>query len=472
MTIIIRYPIGTQVFMSQRSVSMTKDLTTGSPMKLILAFALPTLCGMLFQQFYNLMDTMIVGKLLGAGALAAVGSTSSISFLVIGFCMGVCNGFAIPVAQRMGAREYGQMRRFVANAAYLSALFALVLTVATGLFCRNILVVMRTPADIIDNAYAYIFVIFMGIPATFLYNLLAAVIRSLGDSKTPVYFLALSSFLNIFLDFTLILYFKAGVAGAALATVTSQTVSGLACLVYMRKKYTILRTSKEERRLDGHSCRTLCMMGIPMGLQYSITAIGSIVLQSAVNTLGSTYVAAVAAGAKLFQLLACPYDAMGAAMATYCGQNVGAAKLDRLSQGVRSCSLLGLVYAVIALVGMLLFAPACAMLFLDPGEEQLALLVRLTAQYITTLAAFFFPLALVNILRFSIQGMGYSMFAILAGVLEMLARTAVGSIFVPLFGYTAACFASPAAWLCADLFLLPACIHCIRHLRKLFPATA
>ena len=449
---------------------MTKDLTTGNPMKLILAFALPTLCGMLFQQFYNLVDTMIVGKLLGAQALAAVGSTGSINFFVIGFCMGVCNGFAIPVAQRMGAREYGQMRRFVANAAYLSALFALVLTVATGLFCRNILVVMRTPADIIDNAYAYIFVIFMGIPATFLYNLLAAVIRSLGDSKTPVYFLALSSFLNIFLDFTLILYFKAGVAGAALATVTSQAVSGLACLVYMRKKYAILRTSKEERRLDGRSCRTLCMMGIPMGLQYSITAIGSIVLQSAVNTLGSTYVAAVAAGAKLFQLLACPYDAMGAAMATYCGQNVGAGKLDRLSQGVRSCSLLGLVYALIALGGMLLFAPKCAMLFLDPGEEQLALLVLLTTQYITTLAAFFFPLALVNILRFSIQGMGYSMFAILAGVLEMLARTAVGGVFVPIFGYTAACFASPAAWLCADLFLLPACIHCIRRLRKLFPA--
>ena len=154
---------------------------------------------------------------------------------------------------------------------------------------------------------------------------------------------------------------------------------------------------------------------------------------------------------------------MGAAMATYCGQNVGAGKLDRLSQGVRSCSLLGLVYALIALGGMLLFAPKCAMLFLDPGEEQLALLVRLTTQYITTLAAFFFPLALVNILRFSIQGMGYSMFAILAGVLEML---------VPAIGYTGACFASPAAWLCADLFLLPACIHCIRRLRKLFPAAA
>ena len=346
------------------------------------------------------------------------------------------------------------------------------LTVATGLFCRNILVVMRTPADIIDNAYAYIFVIFMGIPATFLYNLLAAVIRSLGDSKTPVYFLALSSFLNIFLDFTLILYFKAGVAGAALATVTSQTVSGLACLVYMRKKYAILRTSKEERRLDGRSCRTLCMMGIPMGLQYSITAIGSIVLQSAVNTLGSTYVAALTAGTKLQQLLACPYDAMGATMATYCGQNVGACKLDRLGQGIRSCSLMGLGYFFLAFGDMLLFAPQCAMLFLDPAEPQLPLLVRLTSQYVVTLCAFFFPLALVNIVRFSIQGMGYSAFAILAGVLEMAARTAVGSVFVPRFGYTAACFASPAAWLCADLFLLPACIHCIRRLRKLFPSAA
>ena len=285
---------------------MTRNLTTGSPMRLILQFAVPTLLGLLFQQCYNLVDTMIVGKLLGAQALAAVGSTGSINFGVIGFCTGVCSGFAIPVAQQMGAGAFSQMRRYVANAAYLSALFALVLTVATGLGCQDILTLMRTPSDIFAQANSYIFVIFMGIPVTFLYNLLAGILRSLGDSRTPVYFLALSSFLNIFLDFTLILYFKAGVAGAALATITSQTVSGLACLVYMRKKYAILRTGKEERRLDGHSCRTLCMMGIPMGLQYSITAIGSIVLQSAVNTLGSTYVAAVAAGAKLFQLLACP----------------------------------------------------------------------------------------------------------------------------------------------------------------------
>ena len=246
---------------------MTKDLTVGSPMRLIFGFTMPTLFGMLFQQLYNLVDTMIVGKLLGAGALAAVGSTGSINFFVIGFCMGVCNGFAIPVAQRMGAREPSKMRRYVANAAYLAAALALVLTVATGLLCRTILTAMRTPADIFVNAYAYIFIIFMGIPAIILYNLLAGIIRSLGDSKTPVYFLALSSFLNIVLDFTLILWFRAGVAGAAIATVVSQGISGVACLFYMRKKYPILRMTREERRLDSHSCKVLCTMRIPMGLQ-------------------------------------------------------------------------------------------------------------------------------------------------------------------------------------------------------------
>ena len=446
---------------------MTKNWTVGSPMRLILGFALPTLLGMLFQQFYNLMDTMIVGKLLGAQALAAVGSTSSISFFVIGFCTGVCSGFAIPVAQKLGAGDFSRMRRFVANAAYLAAAFAAVLTVATALLCRTILTLMHTPADIFADAYAYIFIIFMGIPTTFLYNLLAGIIRSLGDSRTPVYFLALASFLNIFLDFALILWFEAGVAGAAIATVVSQGISGAACLALMVKKYPVLRMNREERRLNRSACGTLCAMGVPMGLQYSITAIGSIVLQSAVNTLGSTYVAAVAAGTKLFQLLCCPFDAMGATMATYCGQNVGAWKLDRLGQGIRACTVLGAVCAVGCFAGMLLGSDAGAMLFLDPAEPQLELLVSLTSQYIVINTAFFFPLALVNILRFSIQGMGYSVFAILAGVLEMIARAVVAWLFVPPLGYTAACFASPAAWVAADLFLIPACMACIARLRRM-----
>jgi len=227
--------------------------------------------------------------------------------------------------------------------------------------------------------------------------------------------------------------------------------------------------AKEERRLDLHSCRVLCSMGIPMGLQYSITAIGSIVLQSSVNALGSLYVAAVAAGGKVYQLLACPFDALGATMSTYCGQNVGACKLDRLGQGIRSCSVLGLGYSVIAFCAILRFAPQCALLFLDPQELDVILLTQLTTRYIVIQSAFFFPLSLVNIIRFSIQGMGFSTFAILAGVLEMAARTVVGLMLVPAFGYTAACFASPAAWVCADLFLVPASAFCIARLRRLYP---
>ena len=448
---------------------MTKDFTTGNPMRLILGFTLPTLFGLLFQQLYNMVDAMIVGKLLGSQALGAVGSTGSINFFVIGFCLGVCSGFAIPVAQKMGANDYPQMRRFVANAAYLSAFIALVLTVATGVFCRDILTAMDTPADLFEDANAYIFIIFMGIPVIFLYNLLASVIRSLGDSRTPVYFLALSAGLNIVLDLMLILLFDAGVAGAAIATVVSQAVSGIACLVYMVKKFPILRITQEERRPDWDACKGLCAMGLPMGLQYSITAIGSIVMQTAVNALGSVYVSAVATGGKVYQLLACPFDAMGAAMATYCGQNVGADRLERLRPGVRSCALLGLGYSAAALAGMIFLAPQFAMLFLNSNEPGLELLLGLTCQYIITQTVFFFPLALVNILRFSIQGMGFGTFAILAGVLEMAARTVVGHFFVPGIGYTAACFASPAAWICADLFLIPACLGCIAHLRRRNP---
>ena len=445
---------------------MTRDFTHGSPMKLILFFTIPTLFGMLFQQMYNMVDTMIVGRLLGAQALAAVGATGSIGFLVFGFCTGVCGGFAIPVAQRMGAGDYGKMRRYVANAAYLAAILAVTMTALTGVFCERILRAMGTPEDIYRDSYRYIFIIFMGIPTTVLYNLLAGVIRSLGDSKTPVYFLALSSVLNIALDLALILFARMGVAGAALATVIAQAVSALACLMYIRRRFPILRMSRPERKPDPAMAAELLVMGVPMGLQYSITAIGSIVLQTAINALGSLYVAAIAAGSKIYQLVVCPFDSMGMAMATYCGQNAGAGKLDRLGKGVRDCSLLGLIYSLAALAAMVVFAPSCAMWFIDAKETQIALLQPLVVRFLRIIAVFYFPLALVNIIRFSIQGMGFSVFAILSGVLEMLARAVVGHYLVPLFGFDAACFASPAAWLGADLFLIPACMLCIARLRR------
>lgn len=435
---------------------MTKDMTNGSPMKLILGFSVPLLFGFLFQQFYNLVDTLIVGRFLGVDALAAVGATGSLNFLIIGFCMGVCNGFAIPLAHRFGAGDYKAMRAFMMNAVYLAVVFAAVMTVLTVVYCKPILRLMRTPENIIDDAYIYIVIIFAGIPATYLYNLISGIIRSMGDSRTPVVFLTIASVLNIALDLVLIITFDMGVAGAALATVVSQAVSGLGCLIYSLGKFEILHADEEERRINTFYMKTLCNMGVPMGLQYSITAIGSVILQSAVNTLGSDAVAAMTAGSRISMFFCCPYDALGSTMATYGGQNVGAKKLDRIREGLKSCSILGIVYSIIAFVVLFFAGEWLAGFFVESAKSSIIGDVQL---FLMLNSAFYIPLAFVNIVRFLIQGMGYSKFAVLAGVFEMVARALVGFVFVPVFGFPAACIASPVAWIFADAFLFPAYFH-------------
>ncbi|MEN8075879.1 MATE family efflux transporter [Clostridioides difficile] len=440
-----------------------KDLTQGNVFKLILGFSIPLLFGMLFQQFYSMVDTIIVGRYLGVNALAQVGSTGSINFMIIGFCMGVCNGFAIPVAQKFGAHNYKLLRKYVFNSGLLSVIFSLVMTVIVCVLCRDILVLMNTPNDIIDGAYSYIFVIFLGIPVTYLYNLLAGIIRSLGDSKTPLIFLLISSVLNIILDLVFIIVFHMGVAGAAWATVISQGVSGVCCLVFMRKRYSILKFEKDELKINGHCIRRLCYMGIPMGLQYSITAIGSVILQTAVNGLGSLVVAAVTAGGKISMFLCCPFDALGSTMATYAGQNVGAKKLDRVNEGIKKSIIIGSIYSIIAFIISILFGQTIALLFVDGSQIELLAMVK--KQLIIT-AAFYIPLCLVNVVRFTIQGMGYSTFAICAGICEMIARALCGFILVPMFGFTAVCLASPIAWIFADAFLIPGYISVLNKMKR------
>lgn len=446
---------------------MVKDMTKGSPMKLILGFSIPLLFGFLFQQCYSLVDTVIVGRFLGKDNLAAVGATSSINFMIIGFCMGVCSGFSIPVSHKFGARDETGLRRVVANCVWLAAVFAAGMTLLTTSLCRYILVAMRTPDNILDAAYSYIWIIFLGIPVTFLYNMTAGVIRALGDSRTPVIFLVMSSFINIGLDLFFIIGLQWGVQGAALATVISQGISGLCCLLFIIKKFEILRIQKEEWTPDRHLIGTLCGMGVPMGLQYSITAIGSVILQSATNTLGSDAVAAVTAAAKINGFLACPFDAMGSTMATYGGQNVGAGKLERIGQGLKSCILLGAGYSVIALGISTLFGRPLAKLFLDASEAAIIDNVKL---FLTLATAFYFPLALVNIIRFMIQGVGFPAFAILAGVFEMAARALTGFFLVPWLGFVGSCLGSPIAWVLADIFLIPAYFHIRKKLQRITPA--
>lgn len=442
----------------------TKSMTEGKPFSLIMGFALPVFFGLLFQQFYSMVDTMIVGKFLGEDALGAVGATGSLNFLIIGFCTGVCNGFAIPVAHQFGAKKDSNLRRVVANSVWLCLIFAAVMTVITVIFCRNILAFMNTPADLIDDSYKYIVIIFAGIPAVYLYNMVAGIIRSLGDSRTPVYFLALASIINIVLDVVFICLVHTGVEGAAFATVISQAISGIACVLYMKKKFPILKISKEEWKFDSHWAKTLCSMGIPMGLQYSITAIGSVILQTAVNSLGSQAVAAVTAAGRISGFSCCPFDALGSTMATYAGQNVGAGKLDRVGKGLKSASFIGGIYAILAFFVLSLFGRQIALLFVS--ADEIAILDHVK-QFLVFNTAFYIPLCLVNTVRFCIQGMGYSRLAILAGVCEMVGRIIASLVLVPLIGFVGICLASPIAWIMADLFLVPAYCHTINRMKKI-----
>lgn len=307
-------------------MTATKDLTQGKPLNLILGFGVPLIFGFLFQQFYNIADTAIVGRFLGSDALAAVGSTGSLNFLIIGFVMGICNGFAIPVAQMFGANDWKELRKYVANSLWLCIFFAIVITSVTLIFCTDILTMMKTNEDTFERAHIYIFTIFAGIPGSFLYNMTAGILNSLGDSKTPVRWLVISSVINIVLDIVFIVACGMDVFGAALATVIAQFISGFGCLSKLCGGYAMLKMDKDDWNFNLKHIGNLCIMGLPMGLQYSITAIGSVVLQTAVNQLGTDSVAAITAANKLSMFICCPFDAMGSTMATYAGQNVGAQK--------------------------------------------------------------------------------------------------------------------------------------------------
>lgn len=442
---------------------MTKDMTQGNPLKLILAFAVPLMLGSLFQQFYNLADTIIVGRFVGVDALAAVGSVGGLNYLVIGFVTGIATGFSVPLSWSFGAKNYSEMRRYMANIVWLSIFFSVIITAITVTLCRSILVWTNTPDNIIELADTYIRTIFWGIPFTMLYNVTSAVLRALGDSKRPLYFLLLASALNVGLDLFLILIIPWGVFGAAFATVFSQAVAGVGSLIYIVRHDQILRWSKEEGRISRKHCAKLCAMGLPMGLQCSITAIGSVVLQGAVNGLGSGIVAAQTAGSKAGQFLSVPLESIGTAMTTYASQNLGAHSLDRVKKGVVTALGIGCVYSVASFI-ILRFADKLLIgLFLDASEVEI---MANAQQFIFWNSVFYIPLAVLIVYRYSIQGLGYSGLAMFAGVAEMLARALVGFWGVPVWGYFAACIASPVAWLAACGFLIPAYFVVVRRLEK------
>ena len=376
-------------------------MTSGRPFPLIFNFALPLLLGNLLQQTYSLVDAAIVGQFLGINDLAAVGASTSVVFLILGFCNGCCGGFGIPVAQKFGARDYGTMRRLVSVSLQLAVVMSVVIAIVTSLFCADILKVMRTPETIFRNAYYYLLVTFIGVPCTFFYNLLSSIIRALGDSKTPFWFLLFSTVLNVLLDLFCILVLDWGVTGAAIATVISQGVSAGLCYFYMMRKFEILKTTVAERKFQTSLARTLLYIGVPMGLQFSITAIGSIMLQSANNALGTACVAAFTAAMRIKMFCMCPLESLGIAMATYSGQNYGAGKAKRMRKSVGIC--LGMAYAGAFLVSGVLYALAAPLYRLFTTDAKV---VQIGVDMMHFLLPSYFLYVAIGILSGALRGAG------------------------------------------------------------------
>ena len=418
-------------------MATSREMTEGRALPLIFNFTLPLLLGNLLQQTYSLVDAAIVGKFLGINALASVGASTSVIFLILGFCNGCCGGFGIPVAQKFGARDYITMRRYVAVSLQLAAVMSVVLAVVTSICCADILHMMRTPDNIFTGAYYYLLVTFIGVPCTFFYNLLSSIIRALGDSKTPFWFLLFSTVLNILLD--------------------------LFCILVL-KRFEILRTTPAERKFDSALARTLMYIGVPMGLQFSITAIGSIMLQSANNALGTACVAAFTAAMRIKMFFMCPFESLGMAMATYSGQNYGAGKPGRIWQGVKASALMMIVYWAFTFAVLMVGAKTFTLLFVEASEVE----ILKDAELFLHISVSFFPiLGLLCILRYTIQGVGYTNLAMLSGVSEMIARILISLLAVPAFGYIAVCFGDPTAWIFADLFLIPAFVYVYRRILRM-----
>ena len=443
-------------------MAQSKEMTSGPCLPLIFNFTLPLLLGNMLQQTYSLIDAAIVGKFLGINALASVGASTSVVFLILGFCNGCCGGFGIPVAQKFGARDYVSMRRLVSVSLKLAGMMSVGIALITCLLCAFILRTMQTPENIFQDAYWYLLITFIGVPCTFFYNLLSSIIRALGDSKTPFWFLLFSTVLNVLLDLLCILVFHWGVAGAAIATVFSQGVSAVLCYFYMYRKFEILRMQPADKRFRPEQARQLIFVGVPMGLQFSITAIGSIMLQSANNALGTACVAAFTAAMRIKMFFLCMLESLGIAMATFCGQNYGAGKPERIWTGVKAASLMMIVYVAAVAIILWGFSEKFVLLFVDPSETEI---IADAALFLHISVSFFPVLGLLCILRYSIQGAGYTKLAMFSGVSEMIARILVSVVAVPLWGFWAVCFGDPTAWVFADAFLIPAFIYVYRRLR-------
>ena len=440
---------------------MTKDMTQGSPVRHILLFSIPLLIGNVFQQFYSMVDTIIVGRFVGVDALAAVGSTGSLVFLINGFALGLTSGFSVMVSQRFGANDEKGLRKAVSSSVVLCTALVIILTTISLIAAKPLLHLMNTPDNIFNDAYTYVAIIFAGIITTVAYNMMASILRALGDSKSPLYFLIISSVLNIILDLVFIINFKMGVAGAAYATIISQGVSAILCFIYILKKYTILKLAREDYNVKKSIYIRHLKIGIPMALQFSITALGLLTVQGALNVLGSTVIAAYTASSKALQLVMQPAVTYGVTMATYCGQNLGAKRYDRISDGVNKAVKISIITSLIAGFVLIAFGTQFVKLFIDNPDAQI---IAYSKQVLTISGIFFIPLGLIFIFRNALQGIGESFVPMMAGVAELGARALVAFTLPSFLGFFGICLADPVAWIAAAV---PLAIYYYITIKKL-----
>ena len=440
-------------------------MTVGRPFPLILNFALPLLLGNLLIQTYNLVDAAIVGQTLGMNALAGVGASSSVLFLILGFCGGLAGGFGIPIAQAFGAHDECRLRRYVKVTYLWGAVFSVFLAVVCSLLCAEILRRMQTPEEIFDDAYIYLLITFITLPCNLVYQILASIIRALGDSKTPFYSLLVGAVLNIILDVIFILFFRMGVAGAAWATAVAQVVSILICLFCLKRAFPILQKGKNDATevMQWKDAWHVLCMGVPMGLQFSITAIGSIMLQSANNALGTDCVTAFTAAMRIKMFFICPYENLGIALATYCGQNFGAKKFDRIRAGVKDALLMVLIYSIFTFFVLWFFARDISTFFIYKDATSI---LDYSQQFLRLSCCCYIFLGTLIVFRYSLQGVGKTKLSMFSGVSELIARCLISLFLVPAIGFLGVCIGDPSAWVAANIFLIPTFLIVLNKMSK------
>ena len=441
--------------------NMTNDMTKGNPLKIFIFFSIPLLIGNIFQQLYSMVDTIIVGRFVGVNALAAVGSTGSLFFLVNGMVLGLTSGFAVLVAQKFGAKDEDGLKKAVASNILLTLISTVIITVIALIVKTPLLKMMNTPDNIFGDANTYITIIFAGIITQALYNMAAGILRSLGDSKTPLYFLIVSSVINIILDLVFIINFKMGVAGAAYATNIAQGISAILCLIYSYKKFPVLRIKKEDFKFGTAYISKHLKIGIPMGLQFSVTAIGIVIVQSAINVFGSTVIAAYTASSKVLQLVMQPSTSFGVTIATYAGQNLGAKRFDRIKNGMKIMNKISIVTSLLAGAVLVFLGKYFVMLFIDNPTPEI---FKYAQEVFNYSAIFFIPLGFIFVYRNVLQGMGESFVPMMAGVYELAARSVVAFTLPKFIGFTGICLSDPVAWISASV---PLMITYYRKMKKI-----